>query len=161
MTTLHLLRHAHAGDASTWAGPDATRPLTDKGRLQAERLGRFLDGLGFVPDVVLSSPKTRAMETARIVADILGVGMRVEERLGEMVELDTLDAILADHGDPPLPVLVGHDPDFTDLLATLCGADGVPMRKGSFARIEAQRPLQPGGGTLRWLVPPDLLKPER
>jgi hypothetical protein len=34
------------------------------------------------------------------------------------------------------------------------------MKKGSLARIDAPRPLEPGGGTLRWLVPPDLLKPE-
>ena len=34
------------------------------------------------------------------------------------------------------------------------------MRKGAFARIEVDRPLQPGAGTLRWLVPPDLLKPD-
>ena len=28
------------------------------------------------------------------------------------------------------------------------------MRKGALARIEVDRPLQPGGGTLRWLIPP-------
>ncbi len=56
---------------------------------------------------------------------------------------------------------MGHDPDFSDLVAALCGAAGVPMRKGAFARIEVDRPLQLGTGTLRWLIPPDLLKPER
>jgi hypothetical protein len=35
------------------------------------------------------------------------------------------------------------------------------MRKGAFARIDAERPLEPGSGTLRWLIPPDLLKPGR
>ena len=49
---LHLLRHAHAGDWSAWDGPDAARPLTDKGRSQSERLGRFLAGLGFAPDAI-------------------------------------------------------------------------------------------------------------
>ena len=51
--------------------------------------------------------------------------------------------------------------DFSELLAVLCGAVGVPMRKGAFARIEVERPFVPGTGTLRWLVPPDLLKLER
>ena len=47
------------------------------------------------------------------------------------------------------------------LVAVLCGAASVPMRKGSFARIEVDGPLHPGTGTLRWLIPPDALKPER
>lgn len=161
MTALHLLRHAHAGDASTWPGPDAARPLTDKGRLQAERLGSFLAGLGFLPDVLLSSPKTRARETAELVGASLGLAVTLDDRLGGELDIAALEAVLADHGDPAAPVLVGHDPDFSDLVAALCGAHGVPMRKGSFARIEFQRPLRPGAGTLRWLVPPDLLAPHR
>jgi hypothetical protein len=32
------------------------------------------------------------------------------------------------------------------------------MRKGALARIDAERPLTPLGGELRWLVPPDLLR---
>jgi hypothetical protein len=35
------------------------------------------------------------------------------------------------------------------------------MRKGAIARVDNGRPLQPGAGTLRWLIPPELLKPER
>ena len=58
-------------------------------------------------------------------------------------------------------MIVGHDPDFSDLLGVLCGTTAVPMRKGALARIDVGRPLEPGGGTLRWLVPPDLLKPDR
>ena len=158
---LHLLRHAHAGDWSTWTGPDAERPLSDKGRAQSERLGRFLAGLGFRPDLLITSPKVRAVETAEIVARALDASLAVDDRLGEPLGLDTLEAILTAHGDPDRPVLVGHDPDLSELVAVLCGAAGVPMRKGSFARIEVQRPFEPGTGDLRWLVPPDLLKPER
>ena len=44
---------------------------------------------------------------------------------------------------------------------TCAAAAGVPMRKGTLARIEIDRPLRAGGGTLRWLLPPDQLKPER
>ena len=49
-------------------------------------------------------------------------------------------------------------PDFSDVLAELCGTSKVPLRKAAFARIDSGRPLEAGGGTLRWLVPPDLLK---
>jgi phosphohistidine phosphatase len=157
MTLIHLLRHAHAGDSADWDGPDATRPLTEKGRGQADRLGRFLAAQGFRPEVILTSPKVRAAQTAEIVAGLLGLPVRIEERLAGALELGTVDAIVAEHGSPRSVVLVGHDPDFSDLLATLCGAD-IPMRKGAFARIEADLPLEAGTSVLRWLVPPDLLR---
>ena len=158
---LHLLRHAHAGDPMAWDGPDATRPLTDKGRAQAKRLGRLLAERGFQTDVILTSPRVRSSQTADIVAGLLGLPVIVDERLGGGVDLGTLEAILHDHHDPELPLLVGHDPDFSELVAVLCGAAGVPMRKGTFARVDVDRPLVPGAGTLRWLIPPDLLRPER
>jgi phosphohistidine phosphatase len=158
---LHLLRHAHAGDAFDWDGPDATRPLTDKGRAQADRLGALLAASRFRPDLVLTSPKVRAQQTAEVVAEHLDVPVVADERLGGSLDLRTLDELLSDHHDPLLPVMVGHDPDFSELVADLCGTAGVPMRKGAFARIEVDRPLQPGAGTLRWLIAPDLLRPDR
>jgi phosphohistidine phosphatase len=158
---LHLLRHAHAGDWTEWTGPDATRPLTDKGRAQADRLGRFLKGRGFATDAIITSPKARAAQTAEIVAGQLELPVLVDDRLAVAVDLLALEDILRDHGTPERPLLVGHDPDFSELVAVLCGASDIPMRKGAFVRIEVDCPLQPGTGTLRWLIPPDLLKPER
>lgn len=158
---LHLLRHAHAGDPDAWDGPDAARPLSQKGRGQAERLGAFLAGIDFKTDALISSPKLRSVQTAQLVAAPLGVDVEVDDRLGGPLDLDGLKAVLSDAQEPERPVIVGHDPDFSELLALLCDAPNVPMRKGSFARIEADRPLRPGGGTLRWLIPPDVLRPER
>jgi phosphohistidine phosphatase len=158
---LYLLRHAHAGDPATWDGPDERRPLSDKGEKQSDRLGRFLAGIGFQSDAIITSPKVRAAQTAKLVADRLGLPVGEDDRLGGVLSLGTLEAILRDAGDPNRPVIVGHDPDFTELVAILCGAARVPMKKGALARIDLDRPLEPGGGTLRWLVPPDLLKPER
>lgn len=157
---LYLLRHAHAGDPAAWDGPDERRPLSDKGEKQSDRLGRFLAGIGFQSDAIITSPKVRAAQTAKIVAHRLGLPVGEDDRLAGEVSIGTLEAILRDAGDPVRPVIVGHDPDFTELVAILCGAARVPMKKGSLARIDAPRPLEPGGGTLRWLVPPDLLKPE-
>ena len=154
---LHLLRHAHAGDPSGWSGPDDVRPLSAKGEEQAERLGRFLAGVGFRPDVIVSSPKLRAARTAEIVGKALELGIRLDERLGQPMDLVAIEAILFDLDEPLRPVLVGHDPDFSDLAASLIGSRTMTMRKGAFARIDAPRPLQPGTDTLRWLVPPDLL----
>ena len=158
---LYLLRHAHAGDPAGWDGPDERRPLSDKGEKQADRLGRFLAGIGFAPDAIITSPKVRAAQTADIVARHLGVPVVVDSRLTGDLDVGAVDAILRDAGDPVRPVLVGHDPDFTDLVETLTGSSAVTMRKGSFVRIDVPRPLKPSGGTLRWLVPPDLLRSDR
>ena len=139
--------------------PTRQRPLSPKGEKQSERLGRFLAGIGFRPDAILSSPKLRASQTADIVAGQLGVPVTLDERLGGGVDEDVVEAILRDAGDPRRVVLVGHDPDFSSLLQSLCVAPNVEMKKGALARIDVERPVGPGRGDLRWLVPPDLLKP--
>jgi phosphohistidine phosphatase len=161
VTDLHLLRHAHAGDPTAWQGRDEDRPLSDKGERQAERLGVFLAGVRFSPDVFITSPKVRAARTAEIVAGHLGTKVVIDERLAGAFDLTDLERLLTDAGNPARPVIVGHDPDFSDLLAALSGAPHAPMRKGAFALVEIDRPVAGGAGTLRWLVPPDLLKPER
>ena len=158
---LHLVRHADAGDPEAWTGPDAARPLSEKGRAQAERLGVFLAEHDVRTDAVITSPKLRAAQTAEIVAGHLSVAVTTDDRLGEPLDLAKLDAVLTDAGNPDRPMLFGHDPDFSEFVAELCGAANVPMRKGALAKIEVDRPLESGGGTLRWLIPPDAVKPKR
>lgn len=157
---LYLLRHAHAGDAETWHGDDDVRPLSDKGVRQAERLGLHLALAGFEPDVILTSPKLRASQTADIVAAAIGKPVTIDERLGKPFGLGPLGKVLAEHGSARQPVLVGHDPDFSDLLATLTGAPTLPMKKGALARVDLVMGVEPGGGVLRWLIPPDALPRE-
>jgi len=153
---LYLLRHAHAGNPGEWHGDDAARPLSSKGRRQAERLGRFLAERGFVPDGIVSSPRVRARQTAEIVADALGQRVTLDGRLAGPLDEDELTRVLEACGGTSI-VLVGHDPDFSDLAASLSGASYLPLRKGTLVRIDLSLPLRPGGGLLRWLVPPDFL----
>jgi phosphohistidine phosphatase len=157
---LHLLRHADAGDPEAYKGPDAERPLSAKGKDQAKRLGSFLNDVGFAPDAVISSPKVRARQTAELAADRWKTGVRFDDRLAAGFSPADVDAILADAGSPAKPVLVGHDPDFSELLSTLVGAE-VTMKKGAFARIDVRGSVADGRGTLRWLISPDLLDRER
>jgi phosphohistidine phosphatase len=154
---LYLLRHAHAGDPMKWHGPDDVRPLSEKGRLQAERLGLFLAGTGFAPSTIVSSPKVRALETAQLVATALGLPVRVDDALAGPVDIDSLEALLSSLGDPGRPLLVGHDPAFSQLAGDLTGLAELPIRKGGLVRIDLMRPCEAGAGLVRWLLPPELL----
>ena len=153
---LYLLRHAHAGDSAKWDGPDAERPLSPKGRRQADRLGAFLAERGFAPDAIVTSPKLRARQTAQAVADAIGIAVAVDDRLGGPLDPDDIGDIVERAGGTSV-VLVGHDPDFSDLAATLTGTEYLPMKKGALARIDMSLPVAPNGGFLRWLLPPELV----
>lgn len=155
--SLHLLRHADAGDPEGWQGDDAARPLSDKGVHQAEALGRHLARVGFEPDAILTSPKLRALQTAQIVGQALKLDVKVDDRLAGSLDPGRLTALLRDAGGPRRPVIVGHDPDFSELLSELTGAPNVSMKKGALARVDLGDGVRPGSGVLRWLLPPDLL----
>jgi len=153
---LYLLRHAHAGDSQAWDGPDAERPLSQKGRRQAQRLGAFLAERSFAPDAIVTSPKLRARQTAEIVADALGIAVSVDDRLAGGLDEEVVAALAEAVGGTSV-MLVGHDPDFSDLAASLSGCEYLPLKKGALARIDMTLPIQAGGGILRWLLPPDVV----
>jgi phosphohistidine phosphatase len=153
---LYLLRHAHAGNPDAWTGDDAERPLSAKGRGQADRLARFLAAAEVKLDSIVTSPKVRARETAEPVAAALGVPYITDPRLAGPLDAQVLEAIVADAGGERV-MLVGHDPDFSDVAGSLTGAQDLALKKGALAKFEATRPLKPAGAVLRWLVPPDLL----
>jgi phosphohistidine phosphatase SixA len=150
------LRHADAGDPEAWTRPDAERPLSAKGRRQAEAIAGHLEAIGFAADAILTSPKVRAVQTAEPLGVALGVPVTIDDRLAGGVDLQDLAAILSDAGDPRKPVLVGHDPDFSWLSSELVGTE-VALKKSALIRIDIDGSPEPGAGRLRWLIPPDLL----
>jgi phosphohistidine phosphatase len=154
---LLLLRHADAGDPEAWTRADAERPLSPKGHRQAARVARWLSAIGHQPDAIITSPKVRAAQTAAAVADAFGMSVVEEPRLAGPLGPRDVEEILNDAGNPARPVLVGHDPDFSELAALLTGVPTLELRKGALARIDIMPPLDEGAGTLRWLVPPDAL----
>jgi phosphohistidine phosphatase SixA len=157
MSTLFLLRHAHAGNPERWTGDDAVRPLSDKGRLQAERVGRLLAVADEAPDLLVTSPRLRAAQTAEVVGTLLGVAVVEDPRLAGPLYAEVVEDILASAGPALRPCLVGHDPDFSSLLGELIGVAAVPMRKGALARVDFEGRMRSGRGVLRYLVPPELL----
>lgn len=121
-----MLRHAEAVDGM----PDDQRPLSDRGVRQAEAVGRALSRLGVHLDTCLTSPKLRALQTAQLACEPLGVEPAIEPALsGEPFEVHEL---IIGHGDDVL--LVGHDPSFTLTVHDLTGAQS-RLRKGGLAGI--------------------------
>jgi phosphohistidine phosphatase len=160
MIALHLLRHAHAGDPAKWDGDDASRPLSEKGRRQSKDLGGLLAVIDEPPDLFITSPKVRAVQTAEIVAKALRNRVKVvqDERLAGALDPALLNEILLAAGPAYRPCVVGHDPDFSGLLGELIGTYSIPMRKGALARIDfAGGEIAPGRGTLRFLLPPEVV----
>jgi phosphohistidine phosphatase len=127
-SVLWLLRHAEAAEGS----PDAERPLTEKGREQARVAGAALAKLGIDVDACLSSPRVRALDTAKIVCEELGGSdVQLEPKLGGG-PFDA-EALAAGLGEEVL--LVGHDPDFSMAVHDLTGAQ-VRLKKGGLAAIQ-------------------------
>ncbi len=160
MIALHLLRHAHAGDPARWDGDDESRPLSEKGRRQSKDLGGLLALIDEPPDLFISSPKLRSVQTAEIVAKALRnrVKVVVDDRLAGAIDPAMVNAIL--DAAPPAyrPCLVGHDPDFSELLGEFIGTGPIPMRKAALARVDFPGDdVVAGGGTLRYLLPPELV----
>jgi len=124
---LWLLRHGDAAEGS----PDAERPLTEKGEQQARVAGRALHALGVEIDACLASPRVRAMETARIACEPVGVEPQLEPKLsGGPFDPEALAAGLGDE-----VLLVGHDPDLSMAVHDLTGAQ-VRMKKGGLAAVQ-------------------------
>ena len=127
---IYLLRHGTAEDGE--AKEDADRELTEKGRRQSDDAGRALGLLAPDLEACLSSPKVRARDTARIACEHLGLEVEETDDLrGGPVDLL---AISAGRGDV---LLVGHEPDFSNAIAAVTGAQ-VKLRKGGLAAVEGR-----------------------
>jgi phosphohistidine phosphatase len=120
-----LLRHGDAADGS----PDSERPLTEKGQRQARSAGRALKKLGVQIEACLTSPKVRAVQTAKLACEELGIEPTVEPAL-QGGPFDPRE--VAAGFDEVL--LVGHDPDFSMAIHSLTGAQ-VRMKKGGLAGV--------------------------
>jgi phosphohistidine phosphatase len=120
-----LLRHGEAAEGR----PDDQRPLTELGERQARAAGLALAHIGVNIDFCLASPKKRALDTARLACEALGIEVTVEDRLkGGPFDAEELV------GDADA-LLVGHDPDFSAAVHAATGAQ-VRMKKGGLAGFE-------------------------
>ena len=117
-------------------------------------------GLSLGIALILSSPLLRALKTAEIVAESLGLqdSLLTDKRLSPGFDLPALREILADHAEVGALLLVGHEPDFSETIAACIGGGRVECKKGGLARVDITDPLKPRGSLL-WLLPPRVLAP--
>src|SRR5271169_3050853 len=96
---IYFLRHASAGQASL-AGNDEKRSIDKTGEQQSHDVGRALAALDLKLDVIISSPLTRAMQTAEIVAGELGYKDKIvtDAALRPEASFEEFEALLARYG---------------------------------------------------------------
>jgi len=116
---LYLVRHAKAGDRSTWDGDDRSRPLSKKGRAQAGRLATRLGPLVSTHSAALlvSSPYLRCVQTLEPLAALLDRNVAHESSLAEGYDRDGALTLLA--ALPVGSVLCSHGDVIPDVMAAL------------------------------------------
>ncbi len=127
---LFLVRHAEAASGE----PDELRPLTPQGRDAARALGEQLAAEGIRPDAVLSSPLLRARETAQELARPAGLEPEPDERLAPGATAEAVRAAAADRG--ATVVVVGHQPDCSQIVAALTGGPEPAFPPAGMVSIE-------------------------
>ena len=150
---LYFLRHGLAGDRETWTGDDFGRPLTDEGKQRMAREAATIAKLNLNLDVILTSPLVRAYQTAEIVAQHLNLTDRLvkDDRLSPGFGSSQLAGILKAYPEAKALMLVGHEPDFSQIIGELIGGGRITCKKGSLACVELTKSLQ---GELAWMIPP-------
>lgn len=146
MTTIELVRHADASSRSVWGGSDdGLRPLTDRGRRQAEEIASAITN-GPAVAAIRSSPLVRCVQTCEPLARAVGLPVEQDHRLAEAVgvpltdggnpwvtaawlggrALALVDEVVAENAGERV-VLCSHGDVIPALLALVAGRDGVEV----------------------------------
>jgi phosphohistidine phosphatase len=140
---LYILRHGLAGIREEWTGPDAERPLTDKGRSRTRAAARGLARLGVAPDIILTSAYLRAAETARLTATELHAPVEEVPALEPGKLRRGYRALLQRYDDGAAVMLVGHEPDLSEFIGALIAGAAparVQLKKGACALLAVDAP---------------------
>src|SRR4051794_18952319 len=129
---LWLLRHGEAEPHEARA--DADRRLTPRGERQARAAGAALAALNAEFDAVYASPRVRALDTARLACESLGVEPSVEDSLSGGFAVADARALLNAHDADARVLVVGHEPDFSQVVHDLTGGR-VDFKKGGVAAV--------------------------
>jgi phosphohistidine phosphatase len=159
---LYLLRHGIAVDPSDpdFAGKDAERPLTLKGKRRLRQIATALGVMKISFDVIFSSPYARAVETAEIVAKSLKLQKKLKFT-GDLMpggNPKLLVQTLAELKPKPENILlVGHEPYLSRLIALLTAGNTsmeIDLKKGGLCKLETESLRYARCATLEFLFAP-------
>ena len=158
-----LLRHGIAVERDEWEGPDADRPLTERGAKRVAQVAGGLKRLDVQPTHVLSSPLIRAIETAKIAHSSLGArsAVQIVDELLPDAPPDRLLSFLRDLPPESCVLCVGHEPHLGIVASVMLAgkhSTAFPFKKAGACLIELSIPAKPGRGVLRWWLTPDQLR---
>lgn len=157
---IYIVRHGIAEDTTRSGGGDSARELTSEGKQKMKEAAAGFAKLERKVDRIFSSPLIRARQTAEILAGAL------KKTVEEMTELSPAHtpkevcAKLEELGKSKNVMLVGHEPNGSELASYLLVGPSeldIQFKKGSICFIEADKPAQ-GAGTLVWHLSPQVLR---
>jgi phosphohistidine phosphatase len=160
----YIMRH---GLAATRGGvrfsDDAQRPLVPEGKEKMREIAGGLKRMGFEVDWIVTSPLVRAVETAEIIAESLASTVPVEvcDAMRPGGSPEDLLAFLAKRPNFRRVLVVGHEPDLSELAARLIGAGGhanLAFKKGGCCMISFDEFPPQSLGQLEWWLTPRLLR---
>jgi len=157
---IYFLRHASAGQYSP-AGNDDKRSIDKVGEQQSHDVGQAMAALDLKLDVIISSPLTRAMQTAEIAAAELGHKDKIvtDSALLPDAGYSQFDQLLTRFGKNKAIMVVGHNPSMADFLSQmLAGGDSaafIDFKKGAVAKVEKNRG-EPA--VLKWYLTPKIVR---
>lgn len=165
MKRLTLIRHAKSSHDNPLLR-DFDRPLNARGRRDAPAIGRHLDEThDFLPDLVISSPATRAITTARMIAKETALdewAIRQDLRIYE-APVRALAEVISEVSDHFQHVaLFGHNPGLENLTNWLCGCTAVnELRTGGVVmlelNLESWSGLHAGAAVLKDYLYPEMI----
>lgn len=158
---LYLVRHAIAEERGPSWPDDSKRPLTAKGIARMREVAQGLAAAGVEFDEILTSPFTRARQTA----DVLARAYRQPPRVTTFAPLavggsakDVIGGLSAFAARERL-ALVGHEPALGELAAVLVGASqAIPFKKGAVCCVSVSALPPDLPAILEWFAPPRLLR---
>lgn len=156
---LLLLRHGIAADlAETGLTRDSLRPLTPEGIQKVEHVAVAMSAMRLDFDLILSSPFTRARQTAEIVAREFGLEKRLEFDQALGCGGDARDVVRHLVTRKPMPetvLLVGHEPDLSRFISVLVSGDTgflVTMKKAALCKLTMRTLIHGRCASLEWLL---------
>jgi phosphohistidine phosphatase SixA len=153
---IYIARHAWAGERGDPQWPDdSLRQLTHDGFERYTKVVKALADRGFAPDRIATSPYTRCLQTAQIIAQHTPGHPKIDEleALEPGSDLEPLLEWSRDQGDADT-CWVGHSPDVERLAAALMGDGSARVRfaKGAIAAFSFESNVNAGAGELYWLT---------